>query len=331
MAAFAVVALAQSGAVAAQDTSPSPTPSRTPAPIGQTCTFTHRPFDAASIHLTGAWGANDGGVYYIRQHGSDVAWNGMSNRLLPVSELGREWNNVALGKLGSDGVIQLDWMDVPRGNILGGGTLTFKAQADPKGELELVKTDETGTGFGGETFRPCQADALAPVRFKPAFSIRDDIGIGLGSYEFGGAFGVYPGDPYDSGITAWDITPESAWSCDPSTSKLKPGAAAFVAWLTARSDLQASNPVPSTVGGLPATSVDVKGAPGAKACMDGAIRLWRTYGSDAGLGAGVTTRVVVMDVGDQVVAFEIWGFHQDRWLDLAAKLLDTVAFTTDAP
>src|SRR5262245_1749251 len=104
IAAFAVVALAQTGAAAAQDATPTPTK----APIGQECTFAHRPFDPKSIHLTGAWGANDAGVYYIRQHGSDVAWNGMSNRLLPPSELGRDWNNVAIGKLGSDGVIQLD-------------------------------------------------------------------------------------------------------------------------------------------------------------------------------------------------------------------------------
>jgi hypothetical protein len=60
--------------------------------------------------------------------------------------------------------------------------------------------------------------------------------------------------------------------------------------------------------------------------MDGAVRLWRSFGNDAAINPGVTTRVIAMDVGDKVLAFEIWGWHQDQWLDLAAKLLDTVSF-----
>jgi hypothetical protein len=313
-------------AVTAQSPSASPAPSPTPVPTGQPCTFSHRPYDASSIHLTGAWGANDDGVYYIRQHGSDIAWNGMSDRNLPAADLGRGWNNVAIGKLASDGTIQVNWMDVPRGNILGGGTLTLKVEAAPNGDLQIVKTDETGTGFGGETFRPCQTDAIATKYFQPGFSIRDDIGIGLGHDEFPGGFVVFPGDPYDSGMTAWHITPNSASTCgDPGT--MQPGAAGFLDWLSARTDLDVSDGIPVTIDGHPGTSVDVKAVPGAKTCVDGALRLWQTAGNVAAIGPGVTTRVIALDVGDNVLAFEIWGYHQDQWLDLADQLLQTVKFS----
>ena len=54
----------------------------------------------------------------------------MSDRARPAPELGRQWNNVAIGTLAADGTIEVNWMDVPRGGILGGGTLTLRAQAD---------------------------------------------------------------------------------------------------------------------------------------------------------------------------------------------------------
>jgi hypothetical protein len=328
LAAWVVVAFAQPGAVAAAESSPSPQPSPSPAPIGQACTFVSRPFDDSSIHLTGAWSANDEGVYYIRQHGSDIAWNGMSNRLRPAPELGRDWNNVAIGTLGSDGTIKVNWMDVPRGNILGGGTLTLRVQADRFGNLEIVKTSETGTGFGGERFQPCQADPIVTTLFQPAFSIRDDLGIGLGSFEFPGGAVVIPGDPYDSGITAWSINPGSAETCTDDTT-LEPGAAAFLAWLTARPDLDVSDGVPATIDGHPATSVDVKPVAGAKTCVDGAVRLWATNGNDAGVRPAGMTRVIALDVGDKTIAFELWGDHQDQWLTLAEQVLGTLTFSTD--
>ena len=69
--------------------------------------------------------------------------------------LGRDWNNVATGELKSDLTIELDWADVPRGGILGDGTLTFKVEETADGNTRLTKVSETGTGFGGQIFSPC--------------------------------------------------------------------------------------------------------------------------------------------------------------------------------
>lgn len=130
----------------------TPTPSRVAAAPCEKRTLA---FDPAKVQLTGAWLANDDGVYYIRQIGNKVWWNGMSGQAGRPESLGREWNNVAAGELKSDLTIDLDWADVPRGGILGDGTLKFKVEATADGNTQLTKVSETGTGFGGEIFSPC--------------------------------------------------------------------------------------------------------------------------------------------------------------------------------
>ena len=79
---------------------------------GDDCAETQRPFVPDAIRLTGPWAADDGGVYYIRQIGNHVWWNGMSDRLGDAKDFGRSWNNVAMGTLDDDGTITLDWADV---------------------------------------------------------------------------------------------------------------------------------------------------------------------------------------------------------------------------
>ena len=93
---------------------------------------------------------------------------------------------------------------------------------------------------------------MATLNFNPGFSVRDDVGIGLGAFEGLGRFVMIPGDPYDSGISAWNITSKSPRTCTAAATTLKPGAAAFLDWLGSRSDLVVSDPVPLTVGGLSA-------------------------------------------------------------------------------
>jgi hypothetical protein len=153
----ASVALAAGdAAVGADPSGSSPVPSAMPQPVGEPCEIVARPFDRGAIDLTGAWGDVDGdGVYYIRQEGSRIAWNGMNGRTLPPEQLGREWDNVAIGTLGDDGTITLDWFDVPRGAILGYGTLTLLVGADASGNVQIMKTGETGTGFATALFAPC--------------------------------------------------------------------------------------------------------------------------------------------------------------------------------
>src|SRR5215204_5549114 len=82
----------------------------TPAPsqaAAAPCTERTLAFDPAKIDLTGAWLGNDEGIYYIRQVGKKIWWNGMSARSGPPDLLGREWNNVAAGEIQADLTIEL--------------------------------------------------------------------------------------------------------------------------------------------------------------------------------------------------------------------------------
>jgi hypothetical protein len=112
-------------------------------------------FDPAKIELTGAWLGDDAGIYYLRQIGKTLWWSGMSGQSGPAAALGREWNNVATGQIKADLTIELQWADVPRGEILGGGTLVWKVVDDGTGNAKLTKVSETGSGFGGGVFTPC--------------------------------------------------------------------------------------------------------------------------------------------------------------------------------
>ena len=75
--------------------------------------------------LTGAWSGNDSGVYYIRQVGDCVWWFGTEVRdveLGPTSQSG--FANMASGRIvGSQ--VDLEGVDVPLGNTVNGGGLTF--------------------------------------------------------------------------------------------------------------------------------------------------------------------------------------------------------------
>jgi hypothetical protein len=209
--------------------SADPTPAPTPA-VGEICKLDARPFDPANIHLTGPWAGNDDGFYYIRQVGSSIAWNGMNERSGLAADLGRDWNNVALGTLGEDGIINVDWMDVPRGEILGGGTLTLRAGADAAGNLRIVKVSETGTGFGADVFTPCAVHTLEARRFQPSFTFHDAVGDGLGFDDQLAQVVIWPGQPYDSGVSVWPITETSGRTCDSRTTATRgagiPGLAA---------------------------------------------------------------------------------------------------------
>ena len=59
--------------------------------------------------------------------------------------------------------------------------------------------------------------------------------------------------------------------------------------------------------------------------------LWQGGGNHATVSPTGLTRVIALDVGDQTVAFELWGDHQDQWLPLAENLLGTLAFVGAAP
>jgi hypothetical protein len=125
-----------------------------PAAVGASCDAAPKPFDPNDVDLTGAWAGDDGGIYYLRQLGSVVWWNGMSGRAGSPSDLGRDWNNVARGEI--DGLtISVVWADVPRGEIFGDGTLNLAIEDDGTGNVQIVKVSETGAGFGNSIWTPC--------------------------------------------------------------------------------------------------------------------------------------------------------------------------------
>jgi hypothetical protein len=135
-------------------------PSATASPVaavGETCTPIKVKFDPKATGLTGTWAGDDGGVYYVRQLGKVVWWNGMSGRDLSPENLGRDWNNVGRGEIKADLTIVSDWLDVPRGGVEGYGTVTFKIGPDAAGNLQITKTSETGTGRGDTVWTPCKA------------------------------------------------------------------------------------------------------------------------------------------------------------------------------
>ena len=143
-------------ASAAPSTATVPTPRPTEAVAG-VCTPTPIKFDPkAAMDLTGAWAGDDGGVVYLRQVGTVIWWNSMSNRDGQSSTLGRDWNNVGRGEIHKDLTITSEWVDVPRGGIDGQGTVNFRIGPDSAGNVQITKTSETGTGRGDAVWTRCQ-------------------------------------------------------------------------------------------------------------------------------------------------------------------------------
>ena len=153
------VAPPSSGAQASHPAAPSASAAAVtarPSPaVAAKCDKAPKAFDANHIDLTGPWAGDDDGIYYLRQIGSVLWWNGMSDRAGAPATLGREWNNVARGNI-KDLAIDVEWADVPRGGILGGGTMNLKIQDDGTGNVRITKVSETGSGFGNTIWTPCK-------------------------------------------------------------------------------------------------------------------------------------------------------------------------------
>jgi hypothetical protein len=144
--------VAPASASASHAVAPSPAP--TPA-VAAVCDKAAMAFDANHVDLTGPWAGDDDGIYYLRQVGSVLWWNGMSGRAGGPSAFGRDFNNVARGQIKAL-TIDVEWADVPRGGILGNGTLNLKIENDGTKNVRIVKVAETGTGFGNTLWTPCK-------------------------------------------------------------------------------------------------------------------------------------------------------------------------------
>jgi hypothetical protein len=110
--------------------------------------------------LTGAWAGNDTGTYYIRQVGDCVWWFGTEVKdveLGPVNQRG--FANVATGRI-TGTQVDLEWVDVPLGDTVNGGGLTFTYDAD-RGELTLAEQRGGRLPFGGTVLTRIDPDAAA--------------------------------------------------------------------------------------------------------------------------------------------------------------------------
>jgi hypothetical protein len=153
-----ILLLAACGVTASPSTSEQASaangPSRAPELLAVVCRPTPVPFDPTDFDLTGAWLGEDGGIYYLRQLGSVLWWNGMSGRDRSPLDLGRDWNNVARGVI--NGLrIDVEGSDVPRGEALYNGTLVLNIQDDGTGHIEIVLVGGDWD-FGTSVWKPCE-------------------------------------------------------------------------------------------------------------------------------------------------------------------------------
>jgi hypothetical protein len=91
---------------------------------------------------------NDSGVYYIRHVGECVWWFGTEVDDIEPGVTGqRGFANVAVGRMvGTQ--LDLEWADVPLGDVLNGGGLTF-VYDEASGQLTLAEQRGGGEEFGG--------------------------------------------------------------------------------------------------------------------------------------------------------------------------------------
>jgi hypothetical protein len=133
---------------AAPTASPSAGASTTATDLSAIGCATDDPEDVGE--LTGAWAGSEGGVYYIRHVGDCVWWFGTELEDIEPGLTGQlGFANVASGRV-TGTHIEVEWADLPMGNILGGGGLTF-AYVEEDGQLVLTEQRGDWEPFGAKT------------------------------------------------------------------------------------------------------------------------------------------------------------------------------------
>jgi hypothetical protein len=108
--------------------------------------------------LTGAWQGNDTGVYYIRQVGDCLWWFGTELDDIESGQIGQPgFANVAVGRVDATH-IDMEWADLPAGDVLGGGGLTLVYDEENR---QLLITEQRGEGetYGATTFTRIELNA----------------------------------------------------------------------------------------------------------------------------------------------------------------------------
>jgi hypothetical protein len=109
--------------------------------------------------LTGAWAGDDSGVYYIRQVGDCLWWFGTELVDIEPGLTGQNgFANVASGHVAGTR-IDVEWADVPVGDILGGGGLTLVYDDDDDQLVITERRGESAPPFGATTFTRIEPEA----------------------------------------------------------------------------------------------------------------------------------------------------------------------------
>jgi len=121
----------------------------------------------AQPDLTGAWSADDGGIYYLRQVGDRLWWAGFSTEN-PGGDRdvhkGLRFSNVFQGRIIGTKIAG-EWADVPRGQNFNSGSLTLEV-----GTGNLHRLSATG-GFGATAWRRTSSVASS----RDIFTIFDRV------------------------------------------------------------------------------------------------------------------------------------------------------------
>ena len=101
-----------------------------------------RPMQPGSGALTGVWDCNDGAATYVREDGANFLFfsEAKNNGTRPG------FSNLYIGTR-SGNMIPGMWVDVPKGTLLGNGTMTLRVESDTR----FVRTD-AGSGYGGSVW-----------------------------------------------------------------------------------------------------------------------------------------------------------------------------------
>jgi len=94
--------------------------------------------NANAVNLSGVWNCDGSwGQYYLTQQDNTLWWYGESSPNNPF------WSNVARGTI-KDNLINMEWADVPKGNMHNSGILVLKIDSDK--QFHVIS--RTG-GWGG--------------------------------------------------------------------------------------------------------------------------------------------------------------------------------------
>jgi hypothetical protein len=167
-----LLTLGVAGCGTAVESSPafSPSPSEREGPAAPDLSVIACAMDdpADTGALTGAWDGSDGGVYYIRQVGDCVWWFGTEvDEIVPGTTGQAGFANVASGRMVGTR-IDLEWADIPLGNILNGGGLTF-VYDEANDTLTLTEQRGGWEDFGGSVLT--RIDPPASPEASPSASV----------------------------------------------------------------------------------------------------------------------------------------------------------------